>query len=289
MMDTPRKPEVVITGSELIGDFLTCLPAIRMLKRSYINSTIVYKCGQDSVARTLLQGNPHVDKIVDEDYPLAETQRHFELACTDAFAIALQAHCTQAEAYLKKYGLPNKGLHYDYYMQDLEIELARSAWHHAFGAALREDRLVVCAMHSRSCTVNDPKIRKANKCFSQKVWCEVAEWLEEQGYSPVAIGTPEEEHQVSDDWPGLKIYNWPLRTIAALQSIAKLNITVDTGLRHLAGAVGGNLYCVSCAIPLWMISVLPTAETQIIYEEFTPISAVTSKHMITILQERFEL
>jgi hypothetical protein len=52
------------------------------------------------------------------------------------------------------------------------------------------------------------------------------------------------------------------------------------GIRHLAAACGGNLYCLSGAIPLTLIRCVRVRDIQVIVEEQKPVSMVTLKMLI---------
>jgi hypothetical protein len=82
------------------------------------------------------------------------------------------------------------------------------------------------------------------------------------------------------EFPGKKLYGKPIRLVAAITHYAAATLSVDTGIRHLAAACGGNLYCLSGAIPLTLIRCVRVRDIQVIVEEQKPVSMVTLKMLI---------
>ena len=78
-------------------------------------------------------------------------------------------------------------------------------------------------------------------------------------------------------WPGQRLYGAPLRIVAALLAQAAAVLTIDNGVRHLAAAVGANLYALSGRIPLEIIASAPVREGQRIVEEYVELPRVTAR------------
>src|SRR6202022_2537203 len=90
--------------------------------------------------------------------------------------------------------------------------------------------IVVVARHSASCTSNDPQVGTPNKCVPNYVWVEVAQWLCQQGFPPVASGSAREEKDIRyRHWGGEKLYGKPIREVAGMLVHAHAVLSIDTG------------------------------------------------------------
>jgi ADP-heptose:LPS heptosyltransferase len=72
----------------------------------------------------------------------------------------------------------------------------------------------------------------------------------------------------------------PIRDVAALLAASHAVLSVDTGIRHLAAAVGANLYCVSGAVPLSLIRCVPVRGGQRVHEAAIAVSDVDASILI---------
>jgi hypothetical protein len=101
------------------------------------------------------------------------------------------------------------------------------------------------------------------------------------GLRALAVGSASEardERYVA--WEGARAYDLPIRDVAGLLAASHAVLSIDTGIRHLAAAVGANLYCVSGAIPLSLIRCVPVRGGQRIHEVAIPVSDVDSQILI---------
>lgn len=197
--------------------------------------------------------------------------------CSQAFAWGSQAGRTIAEGFGEIVGAPLTDLRYVYRM---------TAEERAAGVALAKELgdggpVVLVARHSASCASNDPRVRVPNKCVPNRIWVEVANWLRSQGITPVALGSQKEFKDIRyQPWPGKKLYGHPIREVAALLAAGQAVLSIDTGIRHLAAAVGANLFTISCAIPLSLIRCTATREGQRVHELYKPLQLVGSTALI---------
>ena len=140
--------------------------------------------------------------------------------------------------------------------------------------------VVVVARHSVSCHSNAPGY-PPNKCVANRHWHALSVWLDKQGFRPLAIGSPSEARDERyAAWAGARAYDLPIRDVAGLLSASRAVLSVDTGIRHLAAAVGANLYCVSGAIPLSLIRCVPVRAGQRIHEAAISVSDVDAEILI---------
>jgi ADP-heptose:LPS heptosyltransferase len=264
----------ILYSNNLLGDTLLQTPALRSWKKAYPDGTLEYHCATDRGAHQLLLHNPYIDLHLCE----GEAPHDFEMMDAGAaFNIGAQANKSLAWGYGIMLGVEIDSLKYDYAMTDEEI-IQASATAEQLGDG---KPIVLVARHSASCTSNDPNVRVPNKCAANRLWVQVAKWLLKEGFMPVAIGGPNEENDSRyHEWPGKKLYGAPLRSVAALTAIVAATLSVDTGIRHLAAAAGGHMYCISGRIPLWLIQCEAVREGQRIYEEYKELPYVTAQTII---------
>jgi len=174
-------------------------------------------------------------------------------------------------------GVPVTDLRYDYAMTDAERERGRALAQQYGGGA----PVVVVARHSASCDSNDPTVGRANKCVANRHWHELSAWLDAQGYRCIAVGgAGDASDQRYAEWKGERAYGLPIRDVAGLLAASHAVLSVDTGIRHLAAAVGANLYCVSGVIPLSLIRCVPVRSGQRIHEVAIPIQEVDTRTLV---------
>jgi ADP-heptose:LPS heptosyltransferase len=271
--------KLYLKSDSLIGDLLMQTPAIRALKQFKPDAEIIYGYGA-TPSWQLLLNNPYIDKLVPmSEFDESTADKVFDMQCTFAFTWGVQSRKSMIEGFGALLGVEVVDKYYDCFLTPEELESAQT-----LSEELGEGKpLVIIARHSHSCTSNDPKIRKPNKCINNTVWVELANWLIKKKYMPVAVGSPKDlEDPKYEAWPGKKLYGHPLREVAALQRTA-LTISIDTGLRHMAAAVGGKLVTLSAAIPLGLIKCFPH-EQQIIREFEINLNTICSRDIKEILK-----
>lgn len=250
-----------IEGEHLLGDYLMQTPAIRGLRAKYRDTPIFYVTPEGSVSRPLIVNNPDIHKV----YTLAQCRvladrgdLHFQGDAGQAFSVSRQTNCSMAEAWCRLWNVPYDG-----------------GWYSLNVPAACKDEFtipapfVVLGRHSRSCTSNDPKIRVANKCMPNTFWNMVARYLLERGITPVTVGALQDQSDpVYKDMPEgcYPLYGAQLMSVAGVLQRAAFTISVDTGIRHMAAAVGGNLLTLNSAIPLSIIRCEPRTSHQKVVE-----------------------
>lgn len=281
-----------IEAEQLLGDYLIQTPAIRGLRRMYPEHQIVYLTSQESSSRPLAENTPEINLVLS---PLQGTmlkkkgEPYFKGDAGVAFSVGVRAGCTMAEAYCKLWGVDFDGGHYSLKVPDnlgsYTTVLDEQKQYRDWLNLISQKPYVICGRHSRSCTSNDPKIGVANKCFSNKVWLEISDYLEDKGIAAYAVGTSSDAADMTySGWRADRmIYGHPIMFSAALIQNALLTISVDTGIRHIAAAVGGNLLTINHAIPTTLIRCEPVREGQYIAEPTLNI------HTLTFDQIRAEL
>ena len=273
-----EEKKIRLYSSNLLGDTLLQSPAIRSWKIAHPDEELHYYCTSDKGAHLLFQDNPYIDYLyVDTPAslcaPLLLPMTQMDAA--QAFNLGASHQKSLAWGYGQMLGVEIDSLKYDYVPAADEDE-----W------ALRKleelgDRVVLIGRHSASCTSNDPKIRVANKCVTNRLWVQVANWLLREGFTPVAIGSKKDaEDQRYAEWPGKLLYGEGIRNIASLCRFSTAVLTVDNGIRHITAAAGGNLFCISGRIPLWLIRCEPVRQHQKIYEDYRELPMVTSQFLI---------
>jgi len=269
-------------GSHLLGDALMQTPAIRAMKALRPDVALEYFHGMDKPGKAMLEGNPYLDRLEQldiwprhsGDYPFTRFAKGDVLCGMDAlraFTWGVANGRTLPEGFGHFLGVDVTDLRYDYAMTDAERERGRALATERGGAR----PVVVVARHSLSCDSNDPQIGRANKCAANEHWVELSAWLGKQGFHALAVGSGSDAGDPRyAAWEGGKAYGLPIREVAALLAASHAVLSVDTGIRHLAAAVGANLYCVSGCIPLSLIRCVPVRPGQRIHEEVIPVAEV---------------
>jgi len=250
-----------IEGEQLLGDYLMQTPAIRGIRVKYPGIPICYVTPQDMGSRPLIENTPEISRVFTTAQSRVMREKHdlvFHGGAGEAFSVAVGHHCSMAEAYCLMWNVPFDGGWYKINVPDQfrDLPTIRSPF-------------VVLGRHSRSCTSNDPKIGVPNKCVSNTFWIECAKLLISRGITPVAVGAQQDAEDPA--YFGLPegcvlLYGQPLMNIAGVLQRALFTISVDTGIRHMAAAVGGNLLTLNAAIPLEMIRCIPQHPSQHILE-----------------------
>lgn len=250
-----------IESESLIGDYLMTTPAIRGLKMRHPDVPLCCVVNKDNAARPLMQNTPEIKGV----YTKAEMQIMYSSGDPvykgDAglgFSTGLSHGCTMAEAFCKVWNVPFLGGWYKVDVPEQYRDFPKVP-----------AQFVVLARHSRSCTSNDPMIRRANKCLANDFWFDLSTWLLEQNYLPVFVGSAEDERDPAyEKVPSTsqKVYGEHIMNVAGLLQRAICTVSVDTGIRHMAAAVGGNLLTLNHAIPLHLIRCEPQHSNQHIRE-----------------------
>ncbi len=270
-----------LVSESLLGDLLLSTPAIHALRQAKPEARIRYCHSDGKPSWQLLEGNPDLDALeivpAGGSFTHEPDERVVPMSCTAAFTWGSQHGRTLAEGFGPQLGVEVTDLRYVYHMTPEEEARGRE-----LAEELGEGRpVVLVARHSASCTSNDPRIRRPNKCCNAGDWARVAKWLLKEGMVPVAVGAKGDlQDSRYHEWPGKKLYGAPLREVAALQRAAAATLSVDTGMRHLGTAAAGNVYCISCAIPLSLIRCVPVREGQKIYEEHRPLEHVNAGTLV---------
>jgi ADP-heptose:LPS heptosyltransferase len=271
---------IFITGENLLGDYLMQTPAIRGLHAKYPDRELVY-CTPDNVgSRPLIVNNPYISRVwTKAQGQVMASKGDIWMPPAEAgqmFAIGQQQNCTMAEALCRMWKVPFDDGHYDLTPSPTSL----------LTLVTDDQDYVVCGRHSRSCTSNDPKIGVPNKCIPNRVWVDIANWLLAHDITPLAVGAPDDEHDpLYAEWPGRKLYGEPLLDIALLQKHALFTVSVDTGIRHMAAAVGGNLLTLNHAIPLSLIRCVPKSPSQMILEPTVDIYNIQLQDIIPQLEQ----
>lgn len=274
--------EIELFSDQLIGDRLMETPAIRALKQSNPDLILNYMSGTSKGTGCLLEHNPYINSLTIADaIPGDPPEVRICMDPAQAYAWGEANGRTLAEGYGSLFGVDVTDIRYDYTITEDEQIDARD-----YAADWNLPRVFI-ARHSASCSSNDERCgRIANKCVPNRIWVDVAKWLLKEGFMPVALGGPGEESDSRyREWPGQKLYGKPLREVAAMLPHAAAVLSVDTGIRHLAAAVGANLYCVSGVIPLSLIRCEPVKAGQKIFEEQVPLAHVTAPRIIKGVQK----
>jgi len=265
---------LVLVGPKQIGDTLLATPAIRAHKRAHPSTRITVCCPDDGGPYQVLLHNPNVDELLAGVDAAKLPGMRVVLDPEAALKLGYDSIKPFAWCYGRQLGVEVDGLAYDYTITPDERDAGA-----ALARELGEGKpVVVVARHSPTCLSNHPGVRRATKCVPNAYWLLCAERLIQRGFVPVAVGARDE----ADDprfraWPGKRLYGRPLRTVAALCAHAAGVLAIDNGIRHLATAVGANVYALSGWIHLEVIACTAVRDGQRIVEDYVPIERVTSR------------
>jgi hypothetical protein len=272
-------------GSHLLGDALTQTPAIRALRSLRPDAQIGYNHSADRPGGAMREGNPHLDRLEmlavwprePRAYPLSRFVSGDVLCPLDAL---------QAYRWGERHG------------RTLRRRRRACSRRHGDGPPLRlcDDRHGASTRpRSRGKVWWRPSRRRGgpalgvlpqragdgsppNKCAANRHRCEISAWLARQGFQPIAIGGPDAARDFRyAAFEGARAYDLPIRDVAALLAASHAVLSVHTGVRHLAAAVGANLYCVSGAVPLSLIRCVPVRSRQRVHEVAIPVSDVDAR------------
>ena len=165
----------------LFGDTLMQTPALRALRAANPGAEIVYVAPPGSLAELALRGNPAIDRFISEGSGTV-------LFSWQALEFAIQNHASFYEGFAAQLDVSIDSKSVDFHL-DEEERRAGEALIQSFGPP---HKVVVCGRHSTSCVSNRVSGSPPNKCFPNEVWIEVAEWLIELGYVPLAVGAANE-------------------------------------------------------------------------------------------------
>lgn len=270
-------------SNDLIGDTFMQTPALRALGQSGKAKNIFYVTPLDSLNRIVLANDPYITEFL-EPSPEVEAMpgKHIKLQAMAAYNIGHQHQITMAHGFGILMGVQVHDISYHYTSTAEEREAGKARL-----KALTDKPAVLVARHSYSCTSHDPKYNNvANITLPNKIWVDVANWLLNEGYMPIAIGSKDHgDDPRYEEWPGIKAYGVPLRELAMMMRSAKAVLSVNTGMRHLAGAVGAHLYCPVGTTPMWLVNIAPKNSFQRIYEEQVNVLTVDSATVINGAQK----
>ena len=279
---------IVLHSDQLMGDTLMMTPAIRNLAIQNPDSEIVYwvprhdKGQHLSNNHLLLRGSPYLSGIfIEGEFEQKEDDTLYKMDPMRAYiwACANGKTISQGFGHIVGVEIKDDDLKYEYYMTDEERDEG-----HAFVEDIGKGApVVIVARHSASCASNDPNVRVPNKCILNTEWNNAIQVLSQgklKDHCFVAVGSEKESRDIRyAKWSGKKAYGLPLRKLAAIVAASRLTLSIDTGIRHLASAVGCDLYCVSGTIPIQTIKCVPTREGQRIFEELCPILNVNANQI----------
>jgi hypothetical protein len=191
-----------------------------------------------------------VDNVIAGDH---REDGDLELDCVQAMHIARTRYLNMVEGFAAQLNIPLLSHQIVYLPTTEEEDTGFRLWREKLG----HRPFVLIARHSKSCSSH--KGGKPNKCFDNKYWLQIGQALKDMGIEPVAIGSLDElEEERFKEWPWSKLYGIPLEHIATLMEYSQGLISVDTGVRFLASAMGANFLVISCALPTWLVSTKPS-------------------------------
>ena len=241
-------------SNDLIGDALMQTPALASLKAINKGATITMQVLENSLAHHVFKNCDVVDKIeIVTDNPGSKA-----LSCVEAFNYGSKTRTSMIDGFGAQLGIPlcTRAISYN----PLKVSLANH-----FG--LTPGKYVLIARHSTSCSSRTGSVLP-NKCFGNGTWLKVADYLAEQGYTPVAIGAKSDAEELRfKDWKDYPtIYGEDLTTVANLIRESAAVLCVETGVRFMASALGANYMCIACATPSWLVSCGNVERNQKSYE-----------------------
>jgi lipopolysaccharide heptosyltransferase II len=100
-----------------------------------------------------------------------------------------------------------------------------------------EDEKAAAALVPEGCIALAPGASRATKRWPAAYWRNLADRLQQRGYTVVAVGAAEERHLLAGNRV-VEAYGLPIRTAAAVLKRARVAVCNDSGALHLAAAVG---------------------------------------------------
>jgi ADP-heptose:LPS heptosyltransferase len=269
-------------SDDLIGDAIMQSPTIRNLKIYRPDLEINYRCREGSVSYLIHSRNPYIDNILVGD----KQESDISLNCSKAMEVGSQAHVPMIDAFASQLSIPLINKDYIYVPTQEDLDTAKQI----FETELGGKPFVLIGRHSWSCTSHDESLgNKPNKCFSNMYWKQIADYLHKMGVEPVAIGSlKDSEEDRFSDWSYTKMYGKPIEHIAALMTLSNGVLSVDTGVRFLAAAVGANFLVISCALPNWLVSAKPQFPNQLGIELNMPVTNIDVNFITPLLMPLFK-
>ncbi len=254
----PTTPRVLVVRFSSLGDVVLTTPLLRAIRARHPQADVTFVVR--SRYADLLAGNPAVDRVA----AWAPRERLRALAQrigAKAYDARIDLQDSPRSRRLRRllggaWGVVNRRrlarlaliwLAVDRYRD--RVPAAEQFFEAAAGLEVRpdggpaevfptaEDEARAAALVPEGAVALVPGARWANKRWPAAHWRALADRLAARGLKLVAVGSEDERHLLNG--PGvIDAYGLPLRTTAAVLRRARVVVANDTGLMHLATAVG---------------------------------------------------
>ncbi len=255
---TPPRSFLILRFSSL-GDIVLSTPLLRALRGEFPDSHIAY--GTKAAYASVLDTNPNVDhlELLEDGESLVAYARRLGYA-RDRHVIDLHRNLrtTGIRVLLRPRTWTSYRKHRLARRRYLQGKTTNAPPHVAdsYFTALRalgvepdtgppeifttsEDRTVAGKIVRGEYAVLAPGAARANKRWPAKYWTDLARLLGQQGLQCVAVGLPDEASLLPPP-AAIPCYGRSVRVVAALCERARVVVTNDSGVMHVASAVGAN-------------------------------------------------
>lgn len=138
--------------------------------------------------------------------------------------------------------------------------------------------IILISMFSMSCTSHDPKCNYIpNKCLPLEKWLPMLKFLHDRfPDTPIRfLGAPSDQlSETIRDTYGQPLFGIPLNTLALIMRKAKLLVTIDNGMSHLAASQECPTFLMypQCLAPYY---ILPVGNPNMTYIQMNPVTVKT--------------
>jgi lipopolysaccharide heptosyltransferase II len=268
--------KILLVRLRSIGDTVLATPSLFALKR-FLPNVEVDILVEDWVA-PLLDAHPHVDKVVvlEGDGLIARARVARELRSSN-YDVVYNLHGGTTATFLTRATGARHRVGYETYQysqlhnhqapsplllwgqqktHSVEQQLALLGWtgvpvtdrpRTQLGVSAKaveavEHRLAAAQLHDQKIALIHPAAAFATKQWPVQNFARVVEYLAEHGFAPVAIAAPHENavlnNLLSEASVRIVTFDLSLPEVTALASRSKLFVGNDSGIAHIAAAVG---------------------------------------------------
>lgn len=276
-----KRPRALFTSRNLVGDTLYISPSLNVWHRQHPDYEIGILTNNDFVKPLYTRMGVPVSSIWDNDtlakdwlHEVSDTFEH-NFDVSKAFLECGKRQCHLAEGYAALLGIeiPKGPRKYDH-LKPIMIPTPEE---------IEPDRqgLILVSMFSSSCSSRSGQ--EPNKMLPWKKWQPILRYLRTLNYPIKFLGAPNDRTPMLDISEDEYMTGVPLNRLAHIMKSARLLVTLDNGMGHLAASqqTPTFLFYPRC-LTTWFI--LPLGNPNLIYVHMDPVILDAAKATTALRQ-----